>query len=50
MIQQWEYKVISSKGSIDELQSWLNKEGNKGWELVTYFNGRYIFKRPKTTT
>ncbi len=44
-MQKWEYKVINSYPSEEELQ-YL---GAMGWELVCFdMNNRAYFKRPKS--
>lgn len=50
----WEYKVVHYKEfivtekDIQQLEEWLNKLGEEGWNLITVFtNGTYVFKRSK---
>lgn len=41
----WGY-LVDSPDASEEVESWLNKQGRQGWELVAVrSNGSFIFKR-----
>ena len=50
----WKYKVMSETqgGSLEDLEKKLNEAGERGYELVGFFETRYnlsrviIFKKP----
>ena len=42
---RWEYRIVSDRGSISEVQQSFNHLGLEGWELVTVDGSRAYFKR-----
>jgi len=50
MADKWEYKVLFSTRTTQEMETSLNKLGNEGWELVTiheYLQGPVAFLKRK---
>lgn len=54
MWKQWEYKIINLNDpyvqaplSNEEAEDFLNRLGDRGWELVNGQDGELIFKREK---
>lgn len=49
-IVKWEYKVVDLQPAMfkDELDNWLNAQGDEGWELASVINSkRFILRRAK---
>ena len=44
---QWEYKIVFYGIGRDPSEEEFNRYGADGWELVTHYGSRYVFKRPK---